>query len=339
MFSEFQQTPLIENEQVTFLWFGETAPQLVGDFNHWNEEDPIELELQKPGVWAYKTEFPADAYIEYAFIRGKTREYDPFNPHTVYNGVSGENHYFYMPKGGPTPLAGFKPGTARGKITHVDLQNSFFLAGVERALDLYCPPVEGSVPLVLVFDGQDYWLRGSLPLIVDNLIAAGRIRPVALAMLHSGGQARGVEYACNDAKVGLVVNEVLPATFQHLDLVDINEEPGAFAVMGASMGGLISLYTALRLPHLFGKVLSQSGAFFPEAVVYDLLKLIDPRALKIWMDVGMYEFLLPENRRMAELMRNRGFNLTYREYPGGHNYSSWRDEVWRGLESLFPPVS
>jgi len=25
-----------------------------------------------------------------------------------------------------------------------------------------------------------------------------------------------------------------------------------------------------------------------------------------------------------------------REYIGGHNYTSWRDDVWRGLEVMFP---
>jgi enterochelin esterase family protein len=41
---------------------------------------------------------------------------------------------------------------------------------------------------------------------------------------------------------------------------------------------------------------------------------------------------------MRDLLTEAGYTLTYREYNGGHNYTAWREEVWRGLEALFPPV-
>ncbi|HSO26982.1 MAG TPA: alpha/beta hydrolase-fold protein [Anaerolineales bacterium] len=331
-----QQNPRIQGETATFVWRGDQAPDLIGDFNNWDEANPVQLDQTAPGVWEAAAEFSPDAYIEYAFVSDQTRLYDPLNPNVIYNGVSADNHYFYMPAGGVTPLAQPRLGAPRGKMIHYELRNSFLLTGGRRSLDLYQPAAAGPLPLVLVFDGQDYWNRASLPVIVDNLIAAGRMRPVALALLENGGQARGIEYSCNDATVGVIVEEALPAAYEHLDLVDLDEQPGAFAVMGASMGGLIALYTALRAPELFGKVLSQSGAFFPESVVYPLLKQADPQQLKIWMDVGLYEFLLPANRQMQAELQAAGFDFHYREYAGGHNYSSWRDDLWRGLEVLFP---
>ena len=53
-------------------------------------------------------------------------------------------------------------------------------------------------------------------------------------------------------------------------------------------------------------------------------------------DTYYFKSLLPANRDMADLLSARGYPVTYREYPGGHNYPAWRDEVWRGLEKLFP---
>ncbi|MFN8374318.1 MAG: alpha/beta hydrolase-fold protein [Anaerolineae bacterium] len=39
--------------------------------------------------------------------------------------------------------------------------------------------------------------------------------------------------------------------------MDIQQHPGAFGVLGASMGGLMALYAGLRMPALFGQVISQ----------------------------------------------------------------------------------
>jgi enterochelin esterase family protein len=104
------------------------------------------------------------------------------------------------------------------------------------------------------------------------------------------------------------------------------------------MGGLMALYTGLRLPHIFGKVLSQSGAFFvPElhSVIPDLVRSLPRTTIQVWMDVGKFDFLLAGNREMYALLQERMYVVSYREYSGGHNYTAWRDDVWRGLEKFF----
>jgi enterochelin esterase family protein len=175
---------------------------------------------------------------------------------------------------------------------------------------------------------------------LDNLIAQNRIRPVALAMVAHGGKARGVEYLCSEATIGFLVERVFPLVKRELNLVDLATEPGAFGIMGVSFGGLMALYTGLRQPHIFGRVLSQSGGFgFEEHdfVVKDLVRFLPKRPIKIWMDVGIYDYFLSINQRMYNLLVERGYEVQYREFPGGHNYTSWRDDLWRGLEFLFPP--
>jgi enterochelin esterase family protein len=59
--------------------------------------------------------------------------------------------------------------------------------------------------------------------------------------------------------------------------------------------------------------------------------------MKIWMDAGLYDAksLLKANREMHAALSQHGYETCYREYPGGHNYTAWRDDVWRGLEYLF----
>ena len=125
---------------------------------------------------------------------------------------------------------------------------------------------------------------------------------------------------------------------EHLNLLDFKENPGAYGVMGASMGGLMAMYTAVRMPHIFGKVLSQSGAFgIPEHefITGDIVRHHPKPDINIWMDVGTLEWLLPSNRQFRELLQEKDYRFVYREYNGGHNYTSWRDDLWRGLEYLF----
>ncbi len=161
-----------------------------------------------------------------------------------------------------------------------------------------------------------------------------------MAMIAHSYQARLVEYVCNEATLWLVLDQLLPLAQNNLNLIDPVENPGAFGILGASAGGLMAFHTALRAPQIFGHLISQSGAFEVEGVefvVNDLVRYVPVPALNIWMDVGEYEFLLQSNRRMHALLLERGYAVTYREYPGGHNYTCWRNDVWQGLETLFKP--
>lgn len=174
-----------------------------------------------------------------------------------------------------------------------------------------------------------------LATIVDNLVAERRVRPFAMALLEQGGRARVVEYACSDATLELLLGRLLPFARERLDLVAAR---GAHGTLGSSMGGLMALYAALRAPEIFGWVASQSGAFSlggRDQVVFDLLRALPRRPLRVWMDVGHLELLQPVNRRMQRALRARGYDVAYREYHAGHNWTAWRDDVWRGLEAFF----
>lgn len=340
-------TPLVDGKKVTFVWAGERPPRLMGDFTNWQHGQPATMKEAEPGVWTYTCDLPRDAFIEYAFITNLEqadtddgRALDPYNPLKKWNGFNATNNIFYMPEAHTTPLIKRKRGIAKGKLTRYKVEVDSIITGKKRDVWLYQPPVSQSVPLLVVYDGRDYLKQAKLAAIVDNLIAAGRVAPFALALLANARQARFLEYACSDATLGFLQHKILPLAQQELNLLDLERNPGAFGVMGASMGGVMSLYTGLRLPHIFGKVLSQSGAFAifgQELVVYDLVSEGATRPLHIWLDCGRYEFLLETNRRMYKLLQDKGYHATYREYPAGHNYFAWRDDVANGLEALFPP--
>lgn len=332
-------TPLIDGEKVTFVFEGAEPPALRGDFNGWSASRVPQWHRKADDVWTIGLSFAEDAYIEYALGTDEARVPDPHNPRRVSNGMGKYNHYFYMPKGGPTPFAVKRRGAPQGTVTRHDVPTYFLVAGRQRRVDLYQPPADGPVPLVLVYDGPDYSRRANLTTVVDNLIAERRIAPLALAMVANGRDARTSEYGSSEGTMDWLHEVVLPLAREHLNLVDTAGSPGAFGVMGASMGGLMALYTALRLPALFGRVLSQSGAFHMggrATGVVDLVTYLPVPPLRIWMDVGRYEGLLDCNREMHALLLARGYDVVYHEYNGGHAYTAWRDDLVDGLQHLFP---
>lgn len=329
--------PIIDENTATFIWQGKRPPRLMGDFTLWHQGSPVEMKAAGPDLWTYTLELPTDAYIEYVYRDGDQRFLDPLNKYVVPNGMGKINNYFGMPQYRPTELARRKRGAPKGKTVRQVLKTEGFLSSPERVAYFYQPPVDGPVPLVVVWDGFDYLRRARLPVIVDNLVLQKRIRPVALAMVQNGGLARLQEYSCSDVTLGFLQSVVLPTAQK---LLNLSQETGSYGVMGASMGGLMALYTGYRLPEIFGKVLSQSGAFTvitQDTVIYDLIQNGIKKPLRIWMDIGKYDFgsLTRANPRMLEILRGRGYDVTYREYPAGHNYPAWRDNVWRGLEHLF----
>ena len=320
----------------------------MSDLNDWDERSrpfkrvPPDLipDPVKP-TWSYTLTLPRDAYLEYVFLEPatQTRILDPLNRRSVNNGVGSRNNFFYMPEARPSPFSIRRADVPAGTVTSHRVEAFILQEDGKRDVYLYKPPVKGPVPLLAIYDGVDYLQRAKLAIIVDNLIADKRIRPIAMAFLQNGKRMRSVEYACSDATILWLEHVVLPLARKHLKLLDIKKHPGAYGILGASFGGLMSVYTGLRMPDIFGNVLSQSAVFEMEGrdfAAVDLIKHGHASNMKIWMDAGKLEWLLKDNRRMQPVFKENGYNVIYREFAAGHNYTAWRDDIVYGLEALFP---
>jgi enterochelin esterase-like enzyme len=336
--------PVVHGNKATFIWEGNFPPHLISDVHGWEDKPRPFKPAADQTIWTCSLNIPRDAYVEYALYDPFTQEkiLDPLNGQTVSNGMGGRNNFFYMPETMPSPLSIRRAGLRSGTITRHRVDADFLQDNAERDVYLYRPPAGGTVPLLIVYDGYDYLHRARLATIVDNLIADKRIRPIAIAFLQNGRSRRSVEYFCADATIHWLDREVLPMARQHLRLLDIEDHPGAYGVLGASAGGLMSFYTGLRMPELFGKVLCQAAVFSIDGrdfAAVDLVRFGQGRDLEIWMDVGTLDDLLEDNRRMVALLDKRQYNVVYREFSAGHNYTAWRNDVWRGLEAMFPLTS
>jgi len=340
--------PAIEGNEALFIWEGKNAPVLICDVNNWDEKSkpfkrasPRLLPASAQTIWHSTLTLPRDAYVEYVFFDPITqmRFTDPLNRHTVSNGLGNRNNFFYMPETMASPFVIRRADVPVGALTSHRVETRWLRDDYERTIYLYRPPVSEKVPLLVVYDGQDYLQRGKLAVMVDNLIADGRIHPIAMAFLPSASRWRNVEYACSDATILWLDQIILPLANENLNLLDTKQYPGAHGVLGASLGGTMSMYTGLRMPDVFGRVLSQSGAFMIEGrnfAAVDLVRHAQSSNINIWMDVGQLDVLLEDNRKMHTLLSEKGYVVTYREFCAGHNFTAWRDDLWHGLEVLFP---
>ena len=136
---------------------------------------------------------------------------------------------------------------------------------------------------------------------------------------------------------------------------------------GNSMGGYGALKCALRAPQTFSKVISLSGAldaadtavnntvpatrrywedvFGPAEDVSgsenDLFAaataLTDPALRpRIYMWCGTEDFLYGQNTRMRDHLRALGYDLTYEESPGDHQWRHWDKKIADALNWLLP---
>jgi enterochelin esterase-like enzyme len=342
-------TPVIQGNRAIFLWEGETVPLLISDLTDWEDRPKTFKRIGSSThrhdsfqpVWSCSLTVPRDAYVEYAFMDPDMQEQflDPLNPHSTSNGMGNRNNFFYMPETMASPFSMRRADVPTGTVTRHRVDAGLLQDDGEREVFLYAPPAKGPVPLLIVFDGPDYLHRGRITTIVENLIADRRIRPIAIAFLQNARSRRNLEYICSDATISWLDREVLPLARKHLRLVNIKDRPGSYGVLGASAGGIMAMYTGLRMPEIFGKVLCQSGVFALDGrdlAAVDLVRYRHAHDLKIWMDVGILDDLLEDNRRMYRLLQEQEYDISYREFSAGHNYTAWRDDVWRGLETLFP---
>lgn len=346
--AQTEGNPVRDPGRATFVWRAAGArgvPQVIGDFMHWGREGqtPLTLERAGPGLWAGALDLPDDAYLEYAWISRGRRVPDPLNPRTSPNGMGELNHYFYMPAGAPTPLAQPPRGGLRGALTREVLPAGRLLWHGRRIVHFYQPPTPDPCPLLVVLDGREYRRQAHLPALVDNLIAQRRIRPLALALVENAGPAaRMLEYACSETTLAFLLYALLPLAQARLNLIDPAAQPGAHGVLGASLGGLMALYAGLRAPQVFGHVLSQAGAFVVEGhpfVVWDLIRYEPRLPIRLWLDVGRFDWLLDVNRQLYALAAEKTLAAHFQEFNAGHNFPAWRDDLPRGLERMFPPAS
>jgi enterochelin esterase-like enzyme len=307
--------------------------------------------LDKTDLW-YRTEIlPSDARFVYFFTvtrpiqkrraDGRAGDEvvvtlptnDPLNP-IQFNGGS----VVWPAEGPPPPHSNERPAPLRGTL-HEHTIKSEALGGEERSFSVYTPPSSEHPPCLLVaLDGEDYTGLIPTPSILDGLIAGGRLPPTVAVFVNQQGQ-RFRDLRCSPAFTKFLATELVPwvrAEYRATDRADRT------VIAGASLGGLTAAFAGESYPRVFGKVLSQSGAFWyhPDAGQDGWLAArfaeAGRRPVEFWMEVGAFESpsMISNNRRLRDVLRAKGYPVRYREFNGGHDFLTWRDSLATGLVHL-----
>lgn len=352
------KTPLVEPvpgddqlRRVTFLWRGgaEAGEVRVDGQGPSDSQDAPLQRLAHTDVWFLTVRLPATARFTYGFKQpGKRQLLDPLNPLKFRS-----SSYVELPAAPPQSWIAIQPDVPKGTLLQEKLRSENLKE--ERSVSIYTPPgydpKSGSYGLLVLFDGQDY--RGPMPMptILDNLLAAKKIRPlVAILVDNLSEESRDRDLECYPPFADFVAKELIPWAHQRYRF---SAEPERTIVGGVSLGGLNATYCAFRYPEVFGNVLSQSGAFgyFPgwedqDATDYSpygwlIRQFVTTRKLPIrfYLEAGLFEndcpdTLLAQNRRLHDVLEAKGYSVVYSEFAGGHEFLSWRGSVADGLIAL-----
>lgn len=162
----------------------------------------------------------------------------------------------------------------------------------------------------------------------------------------SPDEQRDAELNQNEHYIAFLATELVPCLRAKYR---ISASPAGNVVAGSSLGGLAAAFVANRHPELFGNVPSQSGAFMfgaPGEQTGERMKreieTAPRRAVAFYLEAGIYEVgrfengvdLLTSNRHLRDVLRAKGYRVTYDEYAGGHSDLNWRSGFARGLLAL-----
>jgi enterochelin esterase-like enzyme len=330
-------SPMIDGPAVTFVYHDPQARRVAvaGEFNQWSRTGLATMEqIDDSGIFHYTLNLSEPARLEYKFIVDGEWKVDPLCHNVIDNGVGGQNSYFVVGEFHEPPELEAVESIPHGHVEEFELASERL--GNRRAMYVYLPPgydTRGSpLPALYVHDGGEYLSRARLPVVLDNLIHAGEVAPLIAVMVDPVN--RMTEYRLNGAYVDFVVSELIPHIDSRFHTLASSKGRG---VMGASLGGLISVYLALTRPDLFSKAASQSGAFL---LAQDrILNLAgDVRAEQsFYFDVGKYEQrFIPSHVVLVEALKTRGCRCFFQELAGGHNWTSWRAHLKDLLMFLWP---
>jgi enterochelin esterase family protein len=227
-----------------------------------------------------------------------------------------------------------------------------------RRLHVYTPPGyesgEGKYPVFYLLhgasDSDDSWSSvGRAGFILDNLIAAGKAKPMVVIMPHGHTGPFGSGTPFSSEFESEFAADIMPQMEKRYRVYTDREHR---ALAGLSMGGAQTLN--IGIPHLdqfaylgvyssgiFGIAGDRAGkqpqgARFEEdhKTTLDAPKLKEGLKL-FWFATGKDDFLVATTRATVEMFKKHNFNVVYKETNGAHTWDNWRDYLREFAPQLF----
>lgn len=314
------------------------------------------------GVWSFKTGKLASELYTYNVVVDGVRTLDPSNVYCVRD----VTNLFSM-----LLIGGGQGDWYRVKeVPHGTVSKIWYnspTAGLKRRLTVYTPAgyetSKEKYPVLYLLHGiggdENAWSElGRAAQILDNLIAAGKAKPMIVVMTNGNISQ---EAAPGETPNGFTVPTLmLPKTMDGnfelafpdvIKFVESNYRVKADkndrAIAGLSMGGCHSLYISANYPDTFGYIGLFSAAINKQQKngveserVYDdldgkLAKLFAAKPKLYWIGIGKTDFLYKDNADFRTKLTAKGYPFTYMETEGGHIWRNWRIYLTEFAQKLF----
>lgn len=301
----------------------------------------VELKKGDEGVWEATVDV-APGYYRYNFNVDGVSVIDPRNPSTS-ESVGNTWSLLGVP-GAEWMDTKDVPHGAVAEVTYHSTSLKRF-----RRMHVYTPPGyekgEGVFPVFYLLhgagDSDDSWTSvGRASFILDNLIAAGKAKPMIVVMTagHAGPFRFGGPRPAVDEFSEDFLNDVMP----HIEKnYRVKTDRDSRALAGLSMGGAQTLnigipklekfaYLGVFSSGVFG-IVPRPGAPASEGPTFekDYEAILDNEELKkglklFWFGTGKDDFLVETSRATVAMFKKHKFDVVYDEGEGAHTWIVWQ---------------
>lgn len=318
------------------------------------------LVMQKAeGIWSATTEPLAPDYYGYAFFVDGVAMLDPSNNAIKPNFLYRANEVHVPPPSvdSSNPSA---PAWETADVPHGEIHHHFYhskVVGDDRDYFVYTPPGydprgKQTYPVLYLLHGYSddasAWTAvGRANIILDNLIARGKAKPMLIVMPLGYGAPEvlaadsgvfrdpGITQRNFDRFREALLTEIIPRVENEYLLTKDRESR---AIAGLSMGGAESLSTGLNNLNEFAWI----GAFSSGGIRKNFDKEFpgldasaNSRLRLLWIACGTDDNLIELSRSFRSWLASKDIHHADIETPGAHTWLVWRRNLTEFAQLLF----
>jgi len=306
-----------------------------------------EMKKDESGNWRVTTDSIGEGFHYYSLIIDGVAVADPSSATFYGMGRMASGLEIPFANGAYYALKDVPHGDIRVKKYFSKITNSW------RQLYIYAPPgydarIHEKYPVLYILhgggeDATGWAKQGKTDLILDNLIADHKAKPMIVVMpdANTGGVAFG------ESALKFFESELKDVIIPFVeDNYRTKNDAANRALAGLSMGGMHTLYTGIKNTNMFSYLgVFSSGWVVPvqNTIADEQYSFIRNNSDKInadlkefWISMGGREDIAYNNCQiMLANFRDLKVRFTYHEYPGGHTWPVWRNNLYEFAPLLF----
>ena len=305
-----------------------------------------DMDKNVEGVWEVTTDSLSEGFHYYSLIIDGVAVADP----------ASESFYGMgrMASGIEVPFKGDSYYEVRN-VPHGDIRIKRYYSKVTnswRDFYMYTPPGydQNSTEKYPVFyilhgggeDQRGWATQGKTDLIIDNLIAEKKAVPMIVVMADGNLPSKGF----GEEALRLFEKELKQSVIPFVESnFRVKTDANSRALAGLSMGGLQTLHAGVRNTGMFAYLgVFSSGWWANQPALSDLqyafmkenASQINSNVKQFWISMGGKEDIAYENCKiMLSKFDEMKIKYTYSEYPGGHSWPVWRNNLYNFAQLLF----